>query len=146
MSAPVTLITGTRAGIGRYLAEHLCAQGHSVIGCSRSEAGWEHENYRHLLADVAEEADVKKLFSTVRRDYGRLDNLLNNAGIASMNHSLLTPVKTVRRILDTNVVGCFLFSREAAKLMKKHGAGRIVNFTTVAVPVTTLVAVLSAAG
>ena len=134
MTSPVTLITGSRAGIGRYLAEELCAQGHRVIGCSRSEAGWSHDNYRHILADVADEAQVKKLFATVRKDYGRLDNLLNNAGIASMNHSLLTPVSTVQKILETNVVGCFLFSREAAKLMKKQKAGRIVNFTTVAVP------------
>lgn len=134
MTAPVTLITGSRAGIGRYLAEYLCGEGHSVVGCSRSEAGWEHENYRHVLADVGDEAQVKKLFAMVRKDFGRLDNLLNNAGIASMNHSLLTPVPTVRRILETNVVGCFLFSREAAKLMKKRGFGRIVNFTTVAVP------------
>ena len=74
------------------------------------------------------------MFSTIRREHGRLDNLLNNAGIASMNHSLLTPISTVEKVLRTNVVGCFLFSREAAKLMKKHRYGRIVNFSTVAVP------------
>jgi 3-oxoacyl-[acyl-carrier protein] reductase len=51
-----------------------------------------------------------------------------------MNHSLLTPVETVRLILDTNVTGTFLFSREAAKLMRKQDGGRIVNFTSIAVP------------
>jgi 3-oxoacyl-[acyl-carrier protein] reductase len=60
--------------------------------------------------------------------------LINNAGIASMNHSLLTPLSTVQKVLNTNVVGTFLFCREAAKLMKHHDYGRIVNFTTVAVP------------
>src|SRR5205809_6257528 len=60
--------------------------------------------------------------------------LIKNAGIASMNHSLLTPLSTVNAVLDTNVVGTFLFCREAAKLMKVAGYGRIVNVTTVAVP------------
>lgn len=130
----VTLITGTRKGIGRFLAEHYCDQGHRVFGCSRGDAGFEHDRYTHLHADVSDEKQVKSIFSAIRKSTGRLDNLINNAGIASMNHSLLTPVSAVRRILETNVVGTFLFCREAAKLMKKKKQGRIVNFTTVAVP------------
>ncbi len=134
MSSPVTLITGTRKGIGRHVAEHFCKKGHTVIGCSRGESDWEDENYRHFIADVSDEVAVKKIFSAIRKEHGRLDILLNNAGIASMNHSLLTPVKTVQRVMETNVVGTFLFCREAAKLMKKNKFGRIVNFSTVAVP------------
>ena len=134
MPDPVTLITGTRKGIGRFLAERYCDAGHTVIGCSRNEADWRHERYHHMLADVADESKVKQIFSAIRKDYGRLDNLINNAGIASMNHSLLTPMSTVQRVLDTNVLGCFLFCREAAKIMKRNRVGRIVNFTTVAVP------------
>jgi len=134
MGQPVTLITGSRKGIGRHLVEHLCGEGHAVIGCSRGESGFQHPGYDHHVADVADEAEVRKIFSAVRKQHGRLDNLINNAGIASMNHSLLTPVSTVRKILETNVIGSFLFCREAAKLMKKNKYGRIVNFTTVAVP------------
>ncbi len=134
MTQPVTLITGTRKGIGRFLAEHYCEEGHIVFGCSRGEVDWEHQNYTHFAADVTDEKQAKQVFSTIRREHGRLDNLLNNAGIASMNHSLLTPISTVEKVLRTNVVGCFLFSREAAKLMKKNRYGRIVNFSTVAVP------------
>ena len=51
-----------------------------------------------------------------------------------MNHALLTPIDTVRQILETNVAGTFLFCREAAKLMRRQGRGRIVNFTSVATP------------
>ncbi len=134
MTAPVTLITGTRKGIGRFLAEHYLARGHVVYGCSRGEPDWSADGYTHFIADVADEKQVKRVFSDIRRQQGRLDNLLNNAGIASMNHSLLTPLSTVRKVLETNVVGCFLFCREAAKLMKKNDYGRIVNFSTVAVP------------
>ncbi|MDJ0711373.1 MAG: SDR family oxidoreductase [Woeseiaceae bacterium] len=134
MSSPITLITGTRKGIGKFLALHYCEKGHLVFGCSRGEPDWSHERYRHFEADVTSESAVKRIFSAVRKEHGRLDNLLNNAGIASMNHSLLTPVDTVRKVLETNVVGSFLFCREAAKLMKKNQYGRIVNFSTVAVP------------
>ena len=134
MTSPVTLITGTRKGIGRFLAEHYCAQGHQVYGCSRGDVDWQLDGYTHMQADVSDEGQVKTIFSAIRKEHGRLDNLINNAGIASMNHSILTPLSTVRKVLETNVVGCFLFCREAAKLMKKHEQGRIVNFSTVAVP------------
>jgi 3-oxoacyl-[acyl-carrier protein] reductase len=70
----------------------------------------------------------------IRKDCGRLDALVNNAGIASMNHALLTPMSTVEKIMRTNLLGTYLMSREAAKLMRKGGGGRIVNFSTVAVP------------
>ncbi|MDF3928171.1 SDR family oxidoreductase [Pseudomonas putida] len=132
--APVTLITGTRKGIGKFLVEHYVARGHQVVGCSRSDIDWELPGYRHFVADVIDEATAKTIFSHIRRDYGRLDNLINNAGIASMNHTMLTPLATVEQILDTNVVGSFLFAREAAKLMSSRKYGRIVNFTTVATP------------
>ena len=134
MSQPVTLVTGSRRGIGQFLAQHYCEAGHIVFGCSRGESDWEHPSYSHLLADVSDDRQAKTVFTHIRKETGRLDNLVNNAGIASMNHSLLTPVSTVERVLSTNVVGTFLFSREAAKLMKKHRYGRIVNFSTVAVP------------
>jgi 3-oxoacyl-[acyl-carrier protein] reductase len=130
----VTLITGTRKGIGRFLAEHYVRLGHQVIGCSRTAADWTLPNYRHFEADVADEKAVRAIFSFVRKEFGRLDHLINNAGIASMNHSMLTPLSTIQNVLSTNVVGTFLFCREAAKLMERGKWGRIVNFTTVATP------------
>src|SRR5690606_27036783 len=108
--------------------------GHRVIGCSRRDITWALPGYTHYCVDVADEIAVKQLFADVRRQYGRLDHLINNAGIASMNHVLLTPLSTVHNILNTNVVGTFLFCRESATLMKHNNYGRIVNFTTVAIP------------
>ena len=134
MTAPVTLITGTRKGIGRHLAEHYVDLGHQVVGCSRGAADWNQPGYTHIEADITSESDAKEVFKHVRQHFGRLDNLINNAGIASMNHSLLTPTSTIEKVLATNTVGTFVFSREAAKLMQKRRYGRIVNFTTVAVP------------
>ncbi|OLS38431.1 SDR family NAD(P)-dependent oxidoreductase [Bacillus sp. MRMR6] len=134
MDRPITLITGTRKGIGKYLAEYYAKKGHLVIGCSRNEPDWSLEGYEHFLLDVSDEIGVKNIFSHIKKKYGRLDHLINNAGIASMNHFMLTPAATVTKILNTNVIGTFLFSREAAKLMQRNRYGRIVNFTTVATP------------
>jgi 3-oxoacyl-[acyl-carrier protein] reductase len=130
----VILITGTRKGIGRALAEHYTAGGCRVVGCSRLPIEGEISNYDHYCLDVTDEAAVKRMFSAVRKKWGQLDALINNAGIASMNHCLLTPLQTVQNILNTNVGGTFLFCREAAKLMQPRHNGRIVNFTSVAVP------------
>ena len=130
----VTLITGTRKGIGKYLAHYYVEKGHRVVGCSRSRADWELDGYTHHCADVAAPGAARAIVSDTRRRYGRLDILINNAGIASMNHSMLTPDHTLRSILDTNVRGTFHFCREAARLMKSGGRRRIVNFTTVATP------------
>jgi 3-oxoacyl-[acyl-carrier protein] reductase len=130
----VILITGTRKGIGRYLVEHYVNQGYIVVGCSRENTDFTHLNYFHFCLDVTDELEVKKMFSFILTEFNRLDVLINNAGIASMNHSLLTPISTVRKILDTNIVGTFLFSREAAKLMRKRKFGRIINFATFAIP------------
>lgn len=132
--SPVTLITGTRKGIGKFLAHHYVAQGHRVIGISRTEPDWTLPGYEHVTGSVTQEDSAKDVFGYIRKTHGRLDNLINNAGIASMNHSLLTPMSVVRSILETNVEGTFLFCRESARLMQRGKYGRIVNFATVAVP------------
>ena len=130
----VLLITGASRGIGAYLAGYYAAQGYQVIGCSRRPATAHIANYRHFRLDITDEGNVKRMFSEITKEHGRLDVLINNAGIASMNHVLLTPTQVARNIIETNFIGTFLCSREAAKLMKRHGAGRIINFTTVATP------------
>ena len=129
----VTLITGARKGIGRFLADHYLQQGHLVVGCSREPAE-SRDGYEHFCLDVADEAAVKQMMQAVLQTHGRLDHLINNAGIASTGHFLLAPAKTIERVYRTNVFGSFLLCREASKVMKKRRFGRIVNFSTVAVP------------
>ena len=129
----VMLITGTRKGIGAHLAAYYAAQDYQVVGCSRKPAEFDVPGYVHRLVDVTNEQQALDLFREIRGTYRRLDVLINNAGIASMNHALLTPSSTVQAVLATNVGGTFLFCREAAKLMRQQQYGRIVNFSTVAV-------------
>jgi len=130
----VMLITGTSKGIGRYLAEYYANKGCHVIGCSRTEINYRLDQYQHFCLDVCDERAVKKMFTDIRKQFKRLDVLINNAGVASMNHALLTTVESVQKILNTNVVGTFLLCREAAKIMKTGKGCRIINFSTVATP------------
>ena len=129
----VMVVTGSRKGIGRYLVEYYCELGFQVFGCSRENSDFTNGKYRHFCLDVADEAEVRKMFQEIARSVRGVDVLINNAGIASMNHVLLTPMTTVRKVFETNVMGTFLFCREAAKLMRVDG-GRIVNFATIATP------------
>src|SRR5262250_1345031 len=115
----VLLVTGARKGIGEFLVQYYLERGYSVTGCSRKPAA-ERDGYRHFCVDVADEDAVRHMFAAVADEYGRLDVLINNAGIASMNSLLLTPVDTARKIVETNFIGTFLVSREAARLMKKN--------------------------
>ena len=128
----VMVITGTRKGIGRFLAEYYIQNGYEVVGCSRAPSDLQLPGYQHHCLDVADERAVKQMFLEISRKHGRVDVLINNAGIASMNHSLLMPMTTAQKLVNTNILGTFLFCREAAKLMQRRGLGRIVNFTTVA--------------
>jgi 3-oxoacyl-[acyl-carrier protein] reductase len=132
---PVMLITGTRKGIGRHLAEHYAAQGYLVEGCSRGAPDWEAEGYTHHNVDVADEQQVKKMVSGVARRHGRIDVVINNAAIASMNHVLLTPAASANRMLEVNVTGTMLVCRDAAKVMMRRKYGRIINFTTIVAPI-----------
>ena len=135
---PVMIITGARKGIGRYLAEYYVKRNFIVNGCSRGDNDFKINNYRHYCVDVTDEILVKNMFREIRKKYGRLDVCINNAGIASMNHILLTPLKEVQESLNTNFIGTYLFCRESVKLMQKNKYGRIVNFSSIHIPLATV--------
>ena len=134
MKSKVILITGSRKGIGRKLAEYFISKKYIVVGCSRTDSDLISNNYFHFTLDVSDELPVKKMFSFVRKEFKKIDFLINNAGLASMNHFILTPTSSFDKLTNTNFKGTFLFTREASKLMIKNKFGRIINFSTVASP------------
>ncbi len=109
-----------------------------MCGCSRKETQLSHKNYRHFCLDVCDEKAVVSMVREVKREFKRIDTLINNAGIASLNHTLTTPLKSVEKVFETNFFGSFLFLREVAKVMslsrKEGGNFNIVNFATIATP------------
>jgi 3-oxoacyl-[acyl-carrier protein] reductase len=128
------MITGTSRGIGQALAEHFLAAGDQVIGCGRTPPPLEHDRYMHCAIDVTDAAAVDRMFREMKKRFKTLDVLINNAGIASMNAIALTPVDVARRVLETNFLAAFNFTREGMRMMRSSPAARIVNISTVAVP------------
>lgn len=134
MSGRRVLLSGASRGIGRALVEHFIKAGDSVVGCARGESDFRHDRYSHVQADISDAADVKSLFREVRSKLNGLDVLINNAGIARMSPMILTPDETAAEIFDVNFMGTFRLSSAAVRLLRRSDCGRIVNMTTVAVP------------
>lgn len=130
----IIVITGTSRGIGLSLVERYINQGHKVIGCSRSKSAFNHPMYEHFCVDLSEERDINNFALVVKKKYGYIDVLINNAGIASMNHFMLTPLSTVKKVMSTNFFAPFATIRAFVNALKKSPQPRIINFSTVAVP------------
>lgn len=130
----IILITGTSKGIGKAIANYYLTQNHIVIGCSRAKSSIDHPNYRHFSLEVNNEKAVVSMIRAVKKEFGKIDVLINNAGMASMNHLLTTSVQSIEKLFNTNFLGTFLFIREVSKVMMKQKKGRIVNFSTIATP------------
>lgn len=130
------MITGSRTGIGKSLAEHFLESGHDVIGCSRKPSAIDHPHYRHHEVDLTEPSEIKVMFREIRKEHGHLDALVNNAGTSTMNHFMTTPDDVVRGIFDINFFAVLNCCREAVKLLRKSDepSGAILNVSTVAVP------------
>lgn len=128
------LITGTSRGLGRALAEHYLAKGDQVIGCARSEATITDPSYHHFVLDVSDPTAVQEVFAEVRKRFGKLDAVINNAGIARMNAFALTPPESLESVFRVNVFGTCYCSQKSIGLLRKSPHPRIVNYTTVAVP------------
>lgn len=128
------LVTGTSRGIGHNLAKAFCERGHSVIGCSRSNADISHSNYQHFQIDICEEKSVQGMFADLARDKCPLDILINNAGLSQSSPALFTTQELAQEIVSVNLIAAFVMAREALKLMKRRKFGRIINFTSINVP------------
>ena len=138
----VFIISGASRGIGKALSEHYLGCGDIVVGCARSTSDIAHKNYRHFILDINDEKAVVSMVRAAKKEFGKIDICLNNAGMASMNHILTTSYESAKTLVDVNFLGAFLLSREAAKAMisnkisNKNSAksGVIINFSSVAVP------------
>lgn len=128
------VVTGSRKGIGLAIANYYTELGHNVIGCSRSESEFKHTNYRHYCVNLENEKEIFEFARAVKKEYGHIDVLINNAGIASMNHFITTPAEVAEKLMKVNFLGSFLCIRAFLNCLKKSNHPRVVNFTTVAVP------------
>lgn len=142
LSGRKALVTGADSGIGQGIAFELAAHGAAVAVNYRSDptvaegmvARIERAGGRAIAVemDVSSEDDVARAFGEARKAFGGLDLLVNNAGIEKPFSLVDMPLEWWRRVLDVNLTGVFLCSREAARAMLSDGTrGAIVNITSV---------------
>lgn len=137
----VVLVTGAGRGIGRAIASTAAEAGASVvINYNKSEAealalvdelksrGLKADGFK---ADVSSEADVQSMFKFIRERYGRLDVLVNNAGVMGTSLLQMTSAEELDRIMGVNCRGAFLCLRAAAKMMARQKSGRMINITSI---------------
>ena len=130
----VALITGASRGIGAFIAQRLLADGWAVASVSRTCAEVESARELSFPMDVTDVESVRAGIRRIQRHLGGLDAVVNNAGIASMNAAALASTESVTRMFEVNTVGTFTVSREALRALRKSVSPRIVNLSSIAVP------------
>ena len=133
--SPVVVITGGASGIGRTMADRFLQEGFRVhVGDADPRALEEfraaHRGASGSLADIANTAQVDALFDEVQGRYGRLDVLVNNAGIAGRASIEATSLETWNKALATNATGVFLGMQAVFPHMKERKRGAIVNIAS----------------
>jgi len=143
----IIFITGASAGIGRQLASDLAARGAVVVGCGRSRDRLVESlklvrktspGSLMIACDIGDPGQVRAMMAQVLRDFGKIDILINNAGIGMRKAFIDTPLDSIEAILRTNYLGAVYCTKEVLPSMIARGAGHIVNISSGAGKIGTL--------
>ena len=134
----VVIVTGGTRGIGLAIAQAVLAEGARVLITGRSDASvsealseLDNPDATGMAADVASETDTQAVFEKAISEFGKVDAVVNNAGIARAGAIENLRLKDFQMVMDTNLTGVFLYSREAFRVMKNNGGGRILNIGSI---------------
>lgn len=135
LEGKVAVVTGAGRGIGKAIALKLASEGASVAACGRTLANVE-VTAREIAGkayavDVADGKQVAGVCERILKDFGRVDVLVNNAGVTRDNLLLRMSEEEWDAVLDTNLKGAFNFTKTISRAMLKQRSGRIVNITSI---------------
>jgi len=143
LTGKVAVVTGASKGIGASIAEQFAAEGASVVvNYSSSKSGADAVVKRitdkggkavAVQADVSKQADIARLFAETKKAYGKLDVLVNNAGIYEFAPLEAVTAESFHKQFDLNVLGLILTTQEAVKLMGDNG-GSVLNISSIVGP------------
>ena len=124
----VALVTGASSGIGRACAQQLASAGLTVYGTSRHPARYHRRGALPMLAlDVRHDNSVRACVDRVMAETGRIDVLVNNAGVGMEGAVEETSLNEIRAVLETNFFGAVSMMRAVLPIMRKRRSGRIIN-------------------
>jgi NAD(P)-dependent dehydrogenase (short-subunit alcohol dehydrogenase family) len=126
----VIFITGVSSGFGKQTSVLLAKAGHTVYGTIRKESEAS-EGVNYITMDLTDPASIRKAVSTVIEKEGRIDVLINNAGMHTGGPIESLPVEYIKLQLDTNFLGMVNLIREILPSMRKQGSGKIINISSI---------------
>jgi len=130
-SGKTAIVTGASSGIGRASAEALARAGFTVFGTSRSKASSNPAQVSMLTCDVTDGDSVSALVATVLAQTGRIDLLVNNAGVGLLGGAEESSVAQVQSLFDVNLFGVMRMINAVLPSMRRRGEGRIVNIGSI---------------
>jgi NAD(P)-dependent dehydrogenase (short-subunit alcohol dehydrogenase family) len=141
LSNRVAIVTGGSRGLGQEMAEGLAEAGAALMLCARREE-WLAPTTEEMRArgfrveaavcDVSKPADVQAVVAQTLAAYGKVDILINNAGVSWGERPETMPLDKWQKVVDINLTGAFLFSQAVAREMMKREFGRIINVSSIA--------------
>ena len=126
----VILITGASTGLGESIATYLIQRGYAVFGTSRSSVV--SKNFPMLIMDVTNPASIQKGIEQILQEEGRIDVLINNAGLGIAAPVEELPLADVQRVFDTNVFGIIRMVQGVLPSMRQQKSGLIINISSIA--------------
>ncbi len=125
----IILVTGASSGLGRATAEALAARHYTVYGTSRKAQ--EHTAIRFLQMDVCDNDSISAAIQQIIENEGRLDVLINNAGMGIGGALEMATDAEIQLQMDTNFMGCVRVCRQVLPIMRQQGGGRIINLSSI---------------
>ncbi len=122
------LVTGASSGIGLSVATHLAKRGYTVYGACRS--GAENPDFAMVRLDVTDEQGINKIIKEIIEKEGRIDGVMNNAGLGYAGAFENASLSEVRKVFEVNVFGTMMVSQAVLPYMRKQGCGHIINVST----------------
>lgn len=129
-SAKTAIVTGASTGIGRASAEALARAGYTVFGTSRRQTANGPSEVNMLTCDVVDDGAVKTLVATVLAQTGRIDLLVNNAGIGLIGGAEESSLRQVMSLFDVNLFGVIRMTNAVLPAMRQRCEGRIINMSS----------------
>jgi NAD(P)-dependent dehydrogenase (short-subunit alcohol dehydrogenase family) len=127
----VAIVTGASAGIGEATARALAAAGYRVFGTSRKPPASRVPGVEYLVLDVTSEQSVKAAVAQVLDQAGRIDLLVNNAGVGLVAGAEESSIEQAKSLFDVNLFGVIRMTKAVLPIMRRQGSGRIVNISSV---------------
>jgi 3-oxoacyl-[acyl-carrier protein] reductase len=124
------VVTGASRGLGKAIADRLVERGDEVFAIARAGSSLDVEG---IDCDVRNYASVKAAARVIRKKGGTVDAIINAAGVASMNLALTTSEASVKKIIETNLLGTIYCNQLLGPILARQKHGSIINFSTIAV-------------